>query len=108
MVALARPTAGPPLSYRFPTFTDEKLANGIRLITAPVEKLPLVTLLVLVDAGSTREARGKEGIAALTASGLLEGTAEYHGAELAQEFERLGTSLETRVDWDRRFFKSTV
>jgi zinc protease len=108
MVASARPIAGPPRSYRFPTFTDENLRNGVRLITAPVEKLPLVTMLVLVDAGSTREIRGKEGLAALTVAGLLEGTAEYGGAELAQEFERLGTSLESGSDWDSAFLKITV
>jgi zinc protease len=108
MVASSRPKAGPPRSYRFPAFSDEKLASGVRLITAPVAKLPLVTILVLIDAGSSREPRGKEGVAALTAAGLLEGTAEYNGAELAQEFERLGTSLESGSDWDSAFLKITV
>jgi zinc protease len=108
MVTSLRPRAGPPRSYRFPRFTDERLASGIRLLTAPVAKLPLVTVLVLVDAGSTNESHGKEGIAALTAAGLLEGTAEYDGAELAQEFERLGTSLESGADWDSAFLKITV
>jgi zinc protease len=108
MVTSLRPKAGPPRSYQFPRFTDEGLSGGVRLITAPVSKLPLVTVLVLVDAGSTREAPGKEGIAALTAAALLEGTADYNGAELAREFERLGTSLESGSDWDSAFLKITV
>jgi zinc protease len=80
----------------------------VRLITAPVAKLPLVTVLVLVNAGSTSEPRGKEGVAALTAAGLLEGTASFDGAELAEKFEQLGTSLESGADWDSAFLKITV
>jgi zinc protease len=108
MVVSLRPKPGSPRSYRFPAFTDEKLSSGVRLITAPVSKLPLVTILVLVDAGSTRETNGKEGIAALTAAALLEGTPEYNGTELSREFERLGTSLESGSDWDSAFLKITV
>jgi zinc protease len=108
MVTSLRPKPGPPRDYRFPRFKDEVLPTGIRLITAPVAKLPLVTVLVLVDAGSTSEPRGKEGVAALTASGLLEGTKQYDGAELAEKFEQLGTSLESGADWDSAFLKITV
>jgi zinc protease len=80
----------------------------VRLITAPVAKLPLATVLVLVNAGSTGESRGKEGVAALTAAGLLEGTMRFDGAELAEKFEQLGTSLESGADWDSAFLKITV
>lgn len=108
MVATLRPKAGSPRSYRFPSFSDEILSNGIRLIIAPVNKLPVATVLVLVDAGSTSDPRGKEGVAALTAAALLEGSTRLDGAELAEEFEKLGTSLETGADWDSAFLKITV
>lgn len=108
MVTSLRPRSGPVRNYRFPQFKDETLPTGVRLITAPVGKLPLVTVLVLVNAGSTSEPRGKEGVAALTAAGLLEGTARFDGAELAEKFEQLGTSLESGADWDSAFLKITV
>ncbi len=108
MVTSLRPKPGPARKYRFPQFKDETLPTGMRLITAPVAKLPLVTVLVLVNAGSTGEPRGKEGVAALTAAGLLEGTARFDGAELAENFEQLGTSLESGADWDSAFLKITV
>jgi zinc protease len=108
MVISLRPKPGPTRSYRFPQFRDERLPSGIRLITAPVTKLPLTTVLVLVDAGSTSDPRGKEGIAALTAAALLEGTSRYDGAELAEKFEQFGTSLESGADWDSAFVKITV
>jgi zinc protease len=108
MVTSLRPKPGPARNYRFPQFRDETLPTGMRLITAPVAKLPLATVLVLVNAGSTSEPRGKEGVAALTAAGLLEGTSRFDGAELAEKFEQLGTSLESGADWDSAFLKITV
>src|SRR2546423_6047475 len=108
MVTALRPKPGPPRSYRFPEFRDEKLPSGIRLITAQVAKLPVVTMLVIVDAGSTNDPPGKEGVAALTAGTLLEGTERADGAEITEQFERLGTSVESGADWDSSFTKITV
>ena len=108
MVTSLRPKSGSVRRYRFPEFHDDVLASGLRLVTAPVKKLPLVTVLVVVDAGSVNESRGKEGIASLTAAGLLEGTSQLDGAELAEKFEQLGTSLESGADWDSAFIKITT
>jgi zinc protease len=108
MVSSHRPKPGPARSYHFPDFHDERLPSGIRLVTAPVSKLPLATVLVIVDAGSTDEPSGKEGVAALTAATLVEGTKQYSGAELTEKFEQLGTSLESGTDWDSTFVKITT
>lgn len=108
MVTALRPKPGPARSYQFPKFTDEVLPNRIRLVVAPVEKLPVVTVLVIVDAGSSNDPTGKEGVATLTARALLEGSQRYDGAELAERFEQLGTSLESGADWDSAFVKITV
>ena len=108
MVTSLRPKPGPTRDYRFPQFHDEVLPNGIRVVTAPVDKLPLTTVLVIVEAGSVNEARGKEGVAALTAAGILEGTSKLDGAELAEKFEQLGTSLESGADWDSAVIKITT
>jgi zinc protease len=108
MVTSLRPKSGPVRRYHFPKFHDEVLPSGIRLLTAPVEKLPLATVLVIVNAGSVNEPRGKEGVAALTAAGLLEGTDRFDGAELAERFEQLGTSLESGADWDSAVIKITT
>ncbi len=108
MVASLRPKPGPTRSYHFPDFHDEMLPSGIRLVTAPVATLPVVTVMVVVDAGSTNDPAGKEGVAALTAGTLLEGTQQFDGAELAEKFEQLGTSVESGADWDSAFIKITV
>jgi zinc protease len=108
MVTSLRPKPGPVRSYRFPEFIDERLPSGIRLVTAPVAKLPVVTVLVIVDAGSADDPPGKEGVAALTAGLLLEGTARFSGAELAEKFELLGASVESGADWDSAFARLTM
>jgi zinc protease len=108
MATILRPKPSAPRSYHFPEFEDEMLANGIRLVTAPVPKLPVVTVLVIVDAGSANDAPGKEGVAALTAGALLEGGEELDGAAIAERFEQLGTSVESGADWDSAFIKITT
>ncbi len=108
MVTSLRPKPGPPRNYHFPNFNDQILPSGIRLVTAPVAKLPVVTVLIIVDAGSTNDPGGKEGVAALTAGTLLEGSRRFDGAELAEKFEQLGTSVESGADWDSAFVKITV
>jgi predicted Zn-dependent peptidase len=108
MVTALRPKPGQPRQYRFPRFEDQKIANGVRILSAQVAKLPIVSVLVLIDAGASKDPAGKEGIAALVASCLSEGTARYSGAELAEKFEQLGTSLESGADWDSALVKITV
>jgi zinc protease len=98
--AAPRPAPAAPRSYHFPHFERHTLANGVRVVVAPVSKLPLATAIVLVEAGATAEPAGKAGVAALTAQLLLEGAAGMDGAALAERFERIGASVEAYADWD--------
>jgi zinc protease len=95
-----RPTPAPPRSYHFPRFERRTLHNGMQLVVAPVTKLPLATVIAVVEAGASSEPRGKEGVAALTARLLPEGAAGLDGAALTDRFERIGTSVESHADWD--------
>jgi zinc protease len=95
-----RPDPTAPRDYHFPRFERATLDNGLRLVVAPVSKLPIVTVLAVVEAGATAEPAGKQGVAALTAQLLLEGAAGLDGAALADRFERIGASVESSADWD--------
>ena len=95
-----RPAPAAPRSYHFPRFERATLANGLQLVVAPVSKLPLVTVLAMVEAGAATEPTGKQGVAVLTAQLLLEGAAGLDGAALADRFERIGASVEASADWD--------
>lgn len=106
--APSRPLPGPRREYRFPRFERGKLENGIELIVAPVTKLPLATVAVLVDAGAVCDPAEREGAAQLVAKLLLEGTDRSDGAELAERFEQLGASIDASADWDAAVITMTA
>src|SRR4051812_50163508 len=87
-----RPGPTAPRDYHFPHFERASLDNGLRLVVAPVSKLPLVTVLAVVEAGATAEPTGKQGGAALTAQLLLEGAAGVGGAPPADPVRRHGAA----------------
>ena len=103
-----RPAPGPTRAYRFPAFERLTLSNGLSVVVAPVTKLPVVTVVALVDGGAAGDPRGYEGVAQLTARLLAEGTERSDGAQLAERFERLGTALDTGTDWDSSTAHVTV
>jgi zinc protease len=100
MTAAVRPAPLPPRPYHFPRFERRQLANGLHVVAAPVHKLPIATVVALVEAGAVCDERGQEGIARLTASLLVEGTRKNTGVQLTERFERLGASVVASTDWD--------
>lgn len=107
MLTSARPVPTQPRVYHFPAFERGELPNGAALIVCPIPKLPLATLMAVTDAGSVRDPIGLEGTARLTAKLLIEGTRNRTGAELAQKFESIGTSLDSGADWDSAIARVT-
>jgi Predicted Zn-dependent peptidases len=105
---MMRPQPGIPRDYHFPKFDVKTLENGMRLIVASVQKLPIVTVLAVIDATALADPAGKEGIAELTAQAIREGTEKLDGSELTLEFEKLGTSFESGADWDSTVASMTV
>ncbi len=103
-----RPRPGEPRPYAFPRFEQRVLANGVRLLVAPVPKLPVVTLLAIIDAGATTDPPGADGLAQLTARTLREGAGGRDGAALAEYAERLGTGIDASADWDSASVRMTV
>ncbi len=102
-----RPTAGVPRPYHFPVFETRILANGLRVIVAPVRAYPVVTILAVVEAGATRDPRDAEGLAQMTTRALAEGTRDMNALELAERLETLGTTLDTGADWDSAIVQLT-
>ncbi len=103
-----RPAAGVPRAYEFPAVHRFALANGLRVVVAPMPRLPLVTVLALIDAGAASEAPGLEGVASLVTRTLSEGAGALDGAEITARFERLGTAFDASADWDSSVARLTV
>ncbi|HEY2374756.1 MAG TPA: pitrilysin family protein [Gemmatimonadaceae bacterium] len=97
---LPRPASGAPRPYSFPRFERAALPNGLKLVVAPIAKLPIVSITVLLDAGAVCDPAGRDGLAQLTAKLLLEGSPSSDGSAITDRFERLGASIEAHADWD--------
>src|SRR5688572_4871797 len=103
-----RPALRASRPYRFPSFERRTLPNGMRLVVAPVSKLPVVTLLMVIEAGATTDPAGRDGLAQLTARLLPEGTLRSTGTQFVERLERLGASVEAHADWDVGVARVTV
>jgi zinc protease len=76
-----------------PPVERTELANGIRLLVIRQPHLPMVVVNMLLDAGSRFDPHGKEGLAALTANLLTEGTEKRSAAEIHDAIDFLGAKL---------------
>jgi zinc protease len=112
-VAVAQPFATPPpaaaprpLTIAAPS--EQKLDNGMRLITARREGVPIVSALLVVLSGSETDPPQLSGLAELTAGLLTEGTKRHTAPELAAAAEALGGSLDSGAAWGQSTVSITV
>jgi predicted Zn-dependent peptidase len=69
------------------------LKNGIKVGVLEQHEIPLVAVRVVVDAAPVLDPAGKNGVAALTATMLGEGTTTRTADQLAEAFADLGNSV---------------
>ena len=94
--------AGGPPAERY------TLSNGARLIVSEQHAVPLVVVQMLLDAGARRDARGKEGLASLTADLLTEGTTTRSAVQVSESADFIGAALNTSADTDYALLGLTV
>ena len=80
----------------------------MELLVAPVRRLPVCTLSVVVDAGAELDPAGLEGCAVLTARAMEEGSREYQRLDFTDRLERIGAALSATADWDSASFSMQV
>jgi zinc protease len=80
----------------------------MQIVVAPVSKLPVVTILMVIEAGATTDPIGRDGLAQLTARLLPEGTKYSTGTDFVERLERLGASVDAHADWDIGVARLTV
>jgi predicted Zn-dependent peptidase len=87
------PRLAPPTPVTMPTASERTLPNGLRLLVVPQPKLPLLDAVLLLRHGAEADPAGKEGLAALTATLLREGTATRTSPDIADQQAFLGVRL---------------
>lgn len=70
-----------------------QLSNGAVLLVSEQHQLPMVTTSIAFDAGSRRDPDGKEGLAALTAESLVEGTTSLSAKDFNEKVDSMGSSI---------------
>jgi len=92
------PVAKEILHVRFPKPQSFKLKNGLSVYVLEDHRVPIIRLSLQLRAGSVYEA--KAGVAAATASLLTEGTQSQSFAQISDETESSGTSLNASAGLD--------
>ena len=94
----------------FPTieFTDERLANGLRVIVAPDRLAPVVAINIWYDVGSKHEQRGKTGFAHLFEHFMFQGSAHVTKAEHMSIIQSAGGVNNATTYFDRTNYFETL
>jgi zinc protease len=87
------PAPGPLRPFALPQPREFRLSNGLRVVVVERQGLPIVAGRILVNAGSVYEPAGKNGLAALTAQTIDEGTRSLTGPQLSERMEALGAQF---------------
>ncbi|WP_371522846.1 M16 family metallopeptidase [Kitasatospora sp. NBC_01300] len=93
-----QPEPGTPSPWAFPAPERAALGNGITVLHCHRPGQQLVAVEVLLDAPLAAEPEGLDGIAAILARALNEGTDTLTAEEFAAELERAGATLDAHAD----------
>lgn len=87
-------------SLAMPSVQRTVLPNEMVLLISEEHSLPFVTLQLLVEAGSKEDSPGQEGLARLTAKGLLLGTVKRPAKAINEELDFMGASVDSSAGRD--------
>ncbi len=99
----ALPQVGGVDDLDFPEVTRTKLSNGIEVVYAHRDAVPVTRVLMSFDAGAAADPDGKLGTQSLTLSLLREGTTSKTSTQIAEASERLGAGIGTGASADRTY-----
>lgn len=94
-----RPASPAPLDeVRFPPYETQTLENGLTVFVLEQHEQPIVSIRLLIRAGTQNDPAGLPGVAAMMASLLDKGTATRSATEIAQWVDESGGSLGASAD----------
>ncbi len=82
---------------------EEVLPNGMRILWIEDGKIPYFSMRMVIPVGSSRDPKGKEGLANMVASLLDKGTSKRNAVQIANDLERLGLTFAASSDADSTF-----
>jgi zinc protease len=101
-----RPLAARPVN--FPPYQTQVLPNGLRVIAVSHHEQPVVSMRLLVGAGSSLDPKGKTGLAHVTASLLDQGTTTASASELNDAIDFIGGEMGAGAGTDLSYVSTLV
>jgi predicted Zn-dependent peptidase len=102
------PVPGPTPAFPFPAIEKSTLPNGLRVWTMQHTQVPLVAFTLLVRRGASSDPAGQDGLAAVTADMLDEGSGDRSAIEIHEALARLGAQFDTDIGSDATVASVTV
>jgi len=102
------PQPGPSALFTFPAIEKSTLDNGLGIWTVYHPQIPLTAFVLLVRRGSSADPVGKDGLAAITADMLDEGTGDRSAIEMHEALARIGAQFDTDIGSDAVSVSTTV
>jgi len=102
------PEPGPARPFAFPAIEKSTLPNGLRVWTVCHPQVPVIAFDLLVRRGASADPPGKDGLAALTADMLDEGSGDRSAIEMHEALARLGAQFDTDIGSDAASVSVTV
>ena len=94
------PALGPAPVFKFPVIEHRRLHNGLSIRTVEHRSVPVVTFVLLVEGGSGSDPAMSEGLAALTADMLDEGTGDLSAIQVSEALAGIGAEYDVEVGAD--------
>lgn len=95
------PEATEPRTPVLPQFETATLENGLTVMVAPVDSLPLVSFTLVTKGGSTLDPKPKAGLTSMTYGMLEEGAGALDALAFSDRIADLGAGFSAGADRDR-------
>jgi zinc protease len=102
------PVPGKTPPFHLPAIERSSLRSGLRVWSVRHVSIPVATVMLLVRRGAADDPAGKEGLAAITADMLDEGTGPLSSIEIHEALARVGAQLDTDIGPDATLLTVTV
>lgn len=102
------PLVGPDPAFRFPAIVRHALANGLQVRTVEHRNVPVITLILQVEGGSGADPGDREGLAAVAADMVDEGTGALSAIDVSDALARIGAEYDVDVGPDVITFSLTT
>jgi zinc protease len=102
------PDVGADPQFAFPTVARHTLANGLQLRTVEHRNVPVVTFVLQVEGGSGADPSHLEGLGAVAADMVDEGTGSLSAIDVSDALARIGADYDVDVGPDATVFTLTT